>query len=111
MAELEKCQHLNHFTISTRSRNIPDDTVSAFTDHILNIVLLAHVERDLAGPRSVRGVRSRHDCCRCEGNETEVDGRLQKERRKQKRATETSYDRRRERIAQSIGRSVERLLK
>lgn len=40
--------------------NIPDNTIGALTNNILNIILLAHVERDLAGPRSVRGVRSRH---------------------------------------------------
>lgn len=46
--------------LEREKKNIPDDTVCTLTNNILNIILLAHIERDLAGPRSVRGVRSRH---------------------------------------------------
>jgi hypothetical protein len=62
----------------TRSKNIPDDTISTFTDHILDIILLADVEGDLAGPRSVRGVRSRHGCCGGCDEDEEKEERLSK---------------------------------
>lgn len=41
--------------------NLPDHTVGTLADDILNVILLAHVEGDLAGARRVRGLRSRHD--------------------------------------------------
>ena len=38
--------------------NVPDDSVSALADNILNIVLLAHVERDLTGSGPARLIRA-----------------------------------------------------
>jgi hypothetical protein len=74
-----------HRDDAQQRKNIPDDTIGAFTNHILDIILLAHVEGDLAGPRSVRGVRSRHGRCECEVGEDEKEEMLSK---KGERATE-----------------------
>lgn len=48
--------------------SLPDYTVCTLADDILNIVLLTDVERDLARPRGVGGVRSRHGADEIEGN-------------------------------------------
>jgi hypothetical protein len=46
---------------STQSlSDIPDNTIGALADDILNVVLLADIERDLARSRRIRGVLSRH---------------------------------------------------
>jgi hypothetical protein len=93
----------------TRSKNIPDDTISTFTDHILDIILLAHVEGNLAGPRSVRGVRSRHGRCGGCDEDEEKEERLSKKKRRacdRKVKTEGAKGLR----SQSVGRPVEKLL-
>lgn len=46
-------------------RNLPDHTVGALAHNILDVILLAHVERDLAGSRRVGRLRSRHDVSLC----------------------------------------------
>lgn len=49
----------------------PDHTVRALTDDILDVILLADVERDLARSRRVRGLSSRH----CSGPRGGIDGK------------------------------------
>lgn len=67
--------------------------------------MLAHIEGDLAGPRSVRGVRSRHGRC---GGCDEGEEKVERLSEKTESVRPKSKDRRRGRIAQSIGRSVGR---
>lgn len=38
----------------------PDDTVSAFSNHILNVILIRDVERDLSGSSMGRALRLSH---------------------------------------------------
>lgn len=45
-------------------RDVPDDTVCALTNNILNIVLLAHIEGDLAGSTRVWSARLRRHFAR-----------------------------------------------
>jgi hypothetical protein len=47
------------------SLNLPDYTVCSLTNDVLDVILLAHIEGDLAGARGVRGLGSRHDRCCC----------------------------------------------
>ena len=45
-------------------RHLPDDTVGTLADDILNVILLADIEGDLAGVgRVVGGLSARHGCC------------------------------------------------
>ena len=44
------CQNINCFLFE---HNLPDHTISSFSDHILNVILIRYIERDL--PRSARG--------------------------------------------------------
>ena len=44
----------------TSGAHIPNNTICTLTDDILNVVLLADVERNLARTRRVRGIGSRH---------------------------------------------------
>lgn len=41
-------------------RDSPDNTVSALANDILNVVLLAYIEGDLAGAGRIGGLSSRH---------------------------------------------------
>lgn len=42
------------------SQDLPDNTISSLADDILNVVLLAHIEGDLARAGWVGGLSSRH---------------------------------------------------
>lgn len=48
-------------TMDSQAYHLPDHTVGTLANNILNVILLAHVERDLTGARRVGGLGSRHD--------------------------------------------------
>lgn len=61
MAELGKMvSHDNQCTTPDKAPDSPDDTIGTFADDVLNVILLADVERDLAGTRRVRSLGPRH---------------------------------------------------
>ena len=39
---------VSQLTAQSLAMNIPDNTISAFTDDILNVILFAHIEGDLS---------------------------------------------------------------
>jgi hypothetical protein len=59
--------------IKNEKQGLPDDTVGTLTDDILNVILLADIEGDLAGVgRVVGGLSARHGCCSLFERETSV---------------------------------------
>ena len=40
---------------------VPNHTIGALAYHVLDVILLADVKRDLARPRGVGSLRARHD--------------------------------------------------
>lgn len=58
-----QCRKRVCFLPVRNERSLPDNAVGALADDILDVILLADIEGDLAGTRRVGRLRARHDDC------------------------------------------------